>query len=397
MKNVYPILLFLLSFNLVQAQAPQAFSYQAVARDASNNAIVNQEISLQVSILDGTVDGLPIYVETHTAQTNDIGLFALEIGRGTPTMGVFSDIKWGINNRFLKVEMDRNGGTNYELVGTSQFLSVPYALYAENVNPESVSKFFDYRFRLRGRETEIRFFTKGSSAGFRVISFYLGGDDELIEYSVEGLPDGVNPNTPRIFPLGEETDFSYNLGCDVVPGNYPITIIGKSLKTNVIRTQTYNLIIENFPRLNFERVGFILSSPPSDNRCDFIGSSGNQNIIPSITENPEDTNQFKIMNFEILQSSGDPRFIYVIDNLTFNQTPNCAEITFPIQPSKILVYLRNNDLAITFLRSVDVTLSGSGFLQVTNLGDRFQGFGEIDIDGFDECLDKIEIVFDVLK
>ncbi len=62
--------------------------------------------------------------------TNAFGLVDLEIGKGTPVTGTFTGINWGDNDYFLKVEMDPNGGSSWQAMGTSQLLSVPYALYA---------------------------------------------------------------------------------------------------------------------------------------------------------------------------------------------------------------------------------------------------------------------------
>jgi hypothetical protein len=127
-------LLFLLFsiFTLsISAQAPQAFNYQGVARDNKGVALANQNISLRMSILSGSASGTAEYVETHSVTTDAYGLFTLAVGGGKVVSGNFSQITWSSNTKFLKVEMDANGGTNYVFMGTSQLLSVPYALYAE--------------------------------------------------------------------------------------------------------------------------------------------------------------------------------------------------------------------------------------------------------------------------
>ena len=131
------ILFFLAAFFMgvaLSAQTPQSFRYQAVARDNSGNVLANQLVSFQISILSGSVADTEIYKETHTGlNTNAFGLVELDIGKGTPVMGTFSAINWGGNSYFVKVEMDPNGGTSYQWMGTSQLLSVPYALYAKDV------------------------------------------------------------------------------------------------------------------------------------------------------------------------------------------------------------------------------------------------------------------------
>ncbi len=134
-KLFYSIILLMLSAT-VFAQAPQSFKYQAVARDASGEIIADQAVSFQISILQGSETGTPVYTETHADSTNQFGLITLEIGTGTTTDD-FSGIDWSNDAYFIKVEMDASGGTSYTLMGTSQLLSVPYALHArivENVN-----------------------------------------------------------------------------------------------------------------------------------------------------------------------------------------------------------------------------------------------------------------------
>ncbi len=112
------------------AQVPNYMSYQSVIRDNENQLLANQEVGMQLSIVQGTVDGPAVYVETHTLTTNSNGLVALEIGSGQSTDN-FSAIDWSDGPYFAKTETDPDGGTNYTITGTSQMLSVPYALYAE--------------------------------------------------------------------------------------------------------------------------------------------------------------------------------------------------------------------------------------------------------------------------
>jgi uncharacterized protein (TIGR02145 family) len=113
------------------AQAPNAFNYQGVARDLTGNPILNRNIGIRVSILQGTITGNEAYKELHLISTSNTGLFNIQIGGGTPVSGSIGSINWGEGSFFLKIEMDENGGSSYKLIGTNQLLSVPYALYAE--------------------------------------------------------------------------------------------------------------------------------------------------------------------------------------------------------------------------------------------------------------------------
>ncbi|HET8809476.1 MAG TPA: tail fiber domain-containing protein [Flavobacteriaceae bacterium] len=125
------ILLFasaiLMAMNL-QAQAPEKFNYQGIARASNGDPLTNQNLGIQISILNSSSTAL--YVERHTATTNDFGLYTLQIGDGTPVTGTMAGVNWSGGNKSIKVEIDPNGGTSYTDLGTTELLSVPYALYA---------------------------------------------------------------------------------------------------------------------------------------------------------------------------------------------------------------------------------------------------------------------------
>lgn len=121
----------ILSF-IALAQAPQAINYQAVLRDASGTVLASQTANLRFSILQGSVTGTAVYTETHNVTTNNLGSFDLAIGNGTPTLGSFPSINWANGPYFLKTELDTGGGS-FTTLSTTQFLSVPYALYAGSV------------------------------------------------------------------------------------------------------------------------------------------------------------------------------------------------------------------------------------------------------------------------
>ncbi|SEA35260.1 tail fiber domain-containing protein [Psychroflexus halocasei] len=118
------ILLF--SYHL-QAQTPEEFNYQGIARNNSGDPMTNQSLGLRISILSGSS---AVYIETHNVTTNNFGLYTLSVGGGTPISGAMNTVNWSSGNKHIKVEIDPNGGTNYSDLGTSALLSVPYAMYA---------------------------------------------------------------------------------------------------------------------------------------------------------------------------------------------------------------------------------------------------------------------------
>lgn len=130
-RNILLIILGL--FLLIDAQAqipPQAFNYSAVARDAQQNPIVNQTIGIQFTIRQTSTIGPVVYSENHFVNTDQYGLFNLIIGAGAIQSGSMSSINWSIDNYYLQIGMDANGGTNFLTMGTTQLISVPYAMHA---------------------------------------------------------------------------------------------------------------------------------------------------------------------------------------------------------------------------------------------------------------------------
>jgi len=117
------------------AQAPQKMSYQSVVRDNTNVLVSNASVGVRISILQGSASGTAQYVENHNITTNANGLASLAIGSGTVVSGSMASINWGAGPFFVKTETDPAGGTNYTIVGTSELMSTPYALYAANSAP----------------------------------------------------------------------------------------------------------------------------------------------------------------------------------------------------------------------------------------------------------------------
>jgi hypothetical protein len=134
MKKIFTFLIAIFILVNVFAQAPQKMSYQTVVRNSDGALVDSANVGIKISLLQGSANGVAVYVETHNAMTNANGLASLEIGTGTTIKGAFDSINWANGHYFLKTETDPTGGANYTIIGTSQLLSVPYALYAENVN-----------------------------------------------------------------------------------------------------------------------------------------------------------------------------------------------------------------------------------------------------------------------
>ena len=135
MKRIVTLLTFVLVTTTIWAQVPQKMSYQAVIRNNSNALVTSTAVGVKISVLQGGLSGSAVYVETHSTTTNSNGLVSLQIGGGTIASGTFAAINWANGPYFIKTETDPNGGTNYNISGTTELLSVPYALSAGQSSP----------------------------------------------------------------------------------------------------------------------------------------------------------------------------------------------------------------------------------------------------------------------
>ena len=129
MKRILGLFALLVFSKIILAQSPQGLNYQAVARNAAGAELANQAIGVQVAVHLNAANGTIVFTENHLVTTNPFGLFTLVIG-STDT-AAFSTINWANGIYFLEILIDASGGNNFISMGATQFLSVPYALYAK--------------------------------------------------------------------------------------------------------------------------------------------------------------------------------------------------------------------------------------------------------------------------
>ena len=129
MRKLITLIAFIAT-TAIFAQAPLGFNYQATVRNASGTLIVNQNVYFKFNVMLNSQTSVPVFTETHYVPTDDLGQVNLVVGQGTATAGSFSNINWGSGNYYLGIEL--NTGAGYVAMGTTQLLSVPYALYANS-------------------------------------------------------------------------------------------------------------------------------------------------------------------------------------------------------------------------------------------------------------------------
>ncbi len=139
MKRLFFTLFALLTVLLSEAQNSQCLNYQAVVRDNDGLLLKEQTVGVEIQLVQGSLDGTPVYTETHTAETNANGVLTLKVGAGISS-DTYEDIEWSKGPFFIKTSLDISGGNTYSVTGTSELLSVPFAIYAttaESVNIEN--------------------------------------------------------------------------------------------------------------------------------------------------------------------------------------------------------------------------------------------------------------------
>ena len=182
MKKLFTLITFAITL-IAAAQAPQGFNYQATVRNSSGSLIINQNVYFKFNIMLNSSTSLPVYSETHYVPTDDLGQVNLIVGTGTATTGTFSAINWANGTYYLGIEL--NTGTGYVAMGTTQLLSVPYALYANTAGSTtgSAGGFTHYIGELYG-------------GGIVVSVWKTNGDEHGLIASLTDLSSGIQWTTP---------------------------------------------------------------------------------------------------------------------------------------------------------------------------------------------------------
>jgi len=120
--------IFTLLSSTLFAQAPALIPYQAVARDASGQALNGATVNARFTIHDGAATGSTVWQEVQTVTTSALGVFTARLGNSVS----LSSVNWAQGSKFMQVEIDL--GQGFVDMGTQQMLSVPYALHAGSVS-----------------------------------------------------------------------------------------------------------------------------------------------------------------------------------------------------------------------------------------------------------------------
>lgn len=262
----------------VNAQTPQSFNYQAVARDGAGNALANKTVGLALSILDGSPSGTVVYSETFSPVTNAQGLFTVAVGAGTPVTGTFAAINWATGSKYLKTELDPAGGHNYTITGTSELLSVPYALFAASTGSSGSTS----PWIINGNNiTNSNGGDVGIATGGAALSNVLQiGNPPGFSGNVLAMGDGAN-GTSFGFLGGSATWFS-NINFSIMPAGSGQGFLGIGVQSPVNKVQ--------------------IGNPPNFNGNDFAIGNGTQGTSFALSAGA--TTWFSNTNFVLMPAFG---------------------------------------------------------------------------------------------
>jgi uncharacterized protein (TIGR02145 family) len=228
MKTILTLLLAALA--LVTGAQPQKINYQALALGSNGKPLKNTAVSLRLSILDSAANGTVLYTETQPATTDAGGQFSVYLGTGTPTAGTFASLPWANgNDKFLKVEMDAQGGTNYQVMGTTQLVSVPYAMASKVADTAQVAK-----------ELEIGSFIRGNAGRTWQLTESINGP----AWKCNPPTIQANAGTDQLNVCGNTVTLSGNTAVGMTPVWSILTGTGGSVNGNTftgIRGNAYSL------------------------------------------------------------------------------------------------------------------------------------------------------------
>ena len=230
MKKLFTLLAFVITITTF-AQAPQGFNYQATVRNSAGALIVNQNVLFKFNIMQNSQTSLPVYSETHQVPTDDLGQVNLTVGQGTATTGTFAGINWGNGNYYLGIEL--NTGSGFVAMGTTQLLSVPYALYANSAGSSNTSNMMVSPTVTTAAVSNLTMFKATLTANI--------ANANLNQINERGFAYSVNQN-PRRFYGGPNSSYSLD---DADPFEYTINDLDASFLPNTTYYVRAYVVTEN--------------------------------------------------------------------------------------------------------------------------------------------------------
>ena len=311
---VFPILLCCFA-HLTAQQIPDAISYQGIIRNADGTVIANQPVTMRFTIAEITATGNQIYREKHTVTTSELGLVALQVGRGQVDFGNFNNIAWAANAKFLKVEVDPTGGNSFIELGAEELKSVPFAFAARTVtNPPPLNTLPDVQTTNLASGNVLKWdgtqwvpssdltgaagYTAGQGIGIssNVISNTgdLSNTNEIQTLSLNGSSLSLSNGGGSVtLPSGSGT---YTAGPGISINGGVISNTGDLTNTNeiqVLSTNGSNLTLSNGG-------GTVMFDPSNTNEIQTLSANGTNLTLSNggntVTFDPSNTNEIQTLS-----------------------------------------------------------------------------------------------------
>ncbi len=345
MKKVFLFSFIIVCVSIVNAQVPNQFNYQAVARNSLGQSIPNANINLRITILDGSATGTNVYSETRQTTTNQLGLFTAAIGGpgAVSTTGNFNTIDWSTGKKFIKVEADPLGGNNFSILGNTEMLSVPYALYAVNgkIGPVGPSNVLNIGTVTTGATGSTASASITGISPSQILNLGLptgaSGKNSLIKTTPEPsgancvaggskIETGVDVNGNNILDAGEVTNTNYTCNGDVNNGWKLTGNTGTNPANNFIGTtdaQPLRFRVNNLWAGELHTTNANIFLGIGAGQANTIGAAntaiGDHSLFSNITGSSNTAHGFETLYFN---NSGEENTAIGIHALEFNTSGN---------------------------------------------------------------------------
>jgi hypothetical protein len=379
--NTFLVIFALSILAIFSQEAPQGINYQAVARDFTGEELTNQSISVRLSIISGSPGGQVEWVENHSVTTNRFGLFNLVIGQGTREGGAkekFSELKWGLLPHYLKVAVKFQENGEYLDMGTTQFFSVPYAIYAEYAASGSGGGIGDPDDHDKDATNEIQTLSLNTE------------DNEILLMNPDGSEQSSLPIDYE--PENEIQDLALNNNILTITKNTDANQINLAPYLDDTDRQTLYLKADSIGISGGNKISLNKFYDNTDRQTlaleqDSIRISGGNAINISELKNPESiyfyanrtisedalNGEYYILKFDDVKiNKGFPynplngRFIALLEGLfSFNMVYQASE------SQSILLYL-NGSLVETFVTTTAAQIYRIPFMKYLNAGDEIE-------------------------
>jgi uncharacterized protein (TIGR02145 family) len=351
MKKLYTLLALVITL-ITFAQAPQGFNYQATVRNSAGALIVNQNVFFKFNLMLNSASSLPVFSETHMTPTDDLGQVNLVIGTGTATTGTFSSINWGSGNYYLGIEL--NTGSGYVAMGTTQLLSVPYALYANSSgNAQTPTPNLASVLAVNNGANNLKITN-------------LANPTDAQDAATKNYVDNATSNNTTLTDGSVFVGNASNVATAVaLSGDVTLTNTGVATITNNAVT-TSKITDVNVTNAKLDKANIPLSGFGAATADVNLGTKKLTNVADPTTAQDAATKNYvdtEIANIQI--SSQGKTSIYLTGNITDAQA--AAKITAELGPYTENIYIRNTTQLTTVDLSALVTISNITIANNSNL------------------------------